>query len=101
MERYIAKEFCISEDTMREIARRGLTALWLAGEISTKEVCDFADDPASLLGFTDILIEASSEGQLDPVWEHAFDLPSGFSDVHVDIRSILREERERRTTEGS
>jgi len=101
MERYTKKSFRINEDTMRKIARRGLTALWLAGEISTADVCAFADDPASLMGFADILIEAQSQNQLDPIWAHAFDLPPGFSDIHVDIRSILREERERRAREGS
>lgn len=90
-----ARVYRITIPKMRQIAHRGLVQAWRDGIISTIEIGAFADDIASLQGFSHTLVEVEFEGHLAPVWAHAFDLPPGLSEIRVDLEKIYREEKER------
>ena len=90
-----ARVYRITIPKMRKIARRGLTQAWKDGIISAIEIGAFADDIASLQQFSNVLAEADFKGYLNPVWEHALDLPPNLPPVRADLFQIYQEIKKR------
>lgn len=88
-----AGAYRITVAKMREVARQGLVTFWRAGKISSLEIGAFADDIASIRELANSLLEAKGEGCLAPVWEHAFDPPPDFPEIHADLTRIFVEDK--------
>ena len=75
-----AGKFKISQGKMRGIARLGLVCAYQEGIVTAKQIGEFIDDIASLWLFANVLGEAEFEGDMSPIWDHAFDLPADVSE---------------------
>jgi len=77
---------------MRKIVHIGLVAAWQKNIVTAAEIGAFADDVASLQEFSAVLGETDNR-RLSPIWEHAHDIPPGFTPVFVNIGEIYRKEQ--------
>lgn len=97
---YDAGDFKLSKQQLQAIARKGLVQSWKDGDLTTEKIGELADDPATLQGLNDALLEALAESKLAPCWEHAFDLSSDYPEIHVDLEKIYLEEKKRQEKKG-